>query len=75
MVNTEFLDVKARYDVPTPLEEAERLLPAMSRAEKAQLLQAVVLDLTPTCFDRSKYQRSAKHDSADRQRWFVGGKG
>ena len=45
MVKIECLDVKARYDVPTPLEEAERLLPAMSRAEKAQLLQAVVLDL------------------------------
>ena len=43
--NVEFLDVKVRYDVPTPLEEVERLLTAMSRAEKAQLLQAVVLDL------------------------------
>ena len=31
--------------MPTPLEEAERLLPAMSRAEKAQLLQTVAFDL------------------------------
>lgn len=29
----------------TPLQEAERLLPALSRAEKAQLLQSVINDL------------------------------
>jgi uncharacterized protein (DUF433 family) len=29
----------------TPLEQAEKLLPALSRAEKAQLLQSVIHDL------------------------------
>ena len=37
--------MRARREVTTPLEEAERLLGVLSRAEKAQLLQSVINDL------------------------------
>ena len=33
----------------TPLQEAEQLLPSLSRAEKAQLLQSVIHDLGDAC--------------------------
>ena len=41
--------MKARPEVTTPLQEAEKLLGVLSRAEKAQLLQSVINDLGDVC--------------------------